>query len=472
MKTLDTKYTLFPNFKNYTLAFAKFQLIFRSHLPIISLVCCGLASSLTYLKILGTGDLRSQIPQFLFYFLMLSPFYLVASYIASHTSSRRLLFAILLFAFVFRMILLFTVPALSDDIYRYAWEGYLQTRGINPYLYAPSAPQLLPYRNEIWHFVNNKEVAAIYPPLSQFVNALIYLISSSIPGFKIAFIILDGMVIWGILKLLQRRSNNLCNIIFYAWNPLVIVEIAGSGHSDVLAVGLILWSAVLCLSHRPIKSVLLLAGAILSKIYPLLMVPLFFRRIQYRHWLWLPLTLLLGYLPYLKASQGLFSALSYYKEKWRFNGFLFEVLTRELSSEVAVERLVTVVILGLITVCLIKLDDLLRQLYWVVGAILLLVPTLFPWYLVWIIPFLCFFPNPAWMLFSFTSAISYYVLIDWWTLGIWRQNHFFLALEYYPFFGLLFFTLIKSLILKGMQRTEPKLNWSRYPAANKVARPD
>ena len=136
------------------------------------------------------------------------------------------------------------------------------------------------------------------------------------------------------------------------------------------------------------------------------------------------------------------------------------------------ERLVTVVILVLITLCLIKLDDLLRQLYWVVGAILLLVPTLFPWYLVWIIPFLCFFPNPAWMLFSFTSAISYYVLIDWWTLGIWRQNHFFLALEYYPFFGLLFFTLIKSLILKGMQRTEPKLNWSRYPAANKVARPD
>jgi alpha-1,6-mannosyltransferase len=442
----------FSSFSKYTFAATKFQLLFRSHLPIISLIGCGLASSLIYLKILGLGDLRNQIPQFLFYFLLLSPFYLVAGYIASRINNRRLLFTILLFAFLFRIILLFTAPTLSDDIYRYAWEGYLQTRGINPYLYAPSAPQLMPYRNEIWHFVNNKDVTAIYPPLSQLVNALVYLIFKSILGFKIAFMILDGMVIWGILNLLKLHSINRCNIIFYTWSPLVVVEIAGSGHSDVLVVGMILWSAVLCLSNRPLKSVPFLAGAILSKIYPLLMVPLFLRRIPYRHWLWLPPAVLLGYLPYLKASQGLFSALSYYKEKWRFNGFLFEVLSRTLSSEVAVERLVLVVMGVLITLSLTKLDDLLRQLYWLTGGLLLLVPTLFPWYVVWIIPFLCFFPNPAWMLFSFSSALSYYVLIDWWSLGIWRQNDLFLALEYYPFFGLLFFSVIKSLLSKRANR--------------------
>jgi len=441
-----------PTVSKYNLAFTKFQLIFRSRFAIIGLVCCGLASSLTYLKILESGDLRTQVPQFLFYFFILSPFYLGASYISNRVGSPRLLFVILLFAFVFRILLLFSAPSLSDDIYRYAWEGYLQTRGINPYLYAPNAPELVPYRNDIWPFVNNQEVAAIYPPFCQFVNALTYLIFRSILGFKIVFLILDGIVIWAILKLLKLRSDNRCNIIFYAWNPLVIVEIAGSGHSDTLAIGLILWSAVLCLSHRPIKSVLLLAGAILSKLYPLLIVPLFLRRIQYRHWLWLPAALLLGYLPYLKASQGLFSALFFYKEKWRFNGFLFQAMERTLSSEVAVEQLVVVVILILIIVSLTKLDDLLQQLYWVTGGILLLVPTLFPWYLVWIIPFLCFFPNPAWMLFSFTSAISYYVLTDWWTLGIWRQNHFFLALEYYPFLGLLLFTWTKNLLLKGTKK--------------------
>src|SRR5262245_60232434 len=209
----------------------------------------------------------------------------------------------------------------------------------------------------------------------------------------------------------------------------MVTEIAGSGHHDGLVIALLLWATICCLTKRPVQSVLLLGSSVLSKLYPILIVPFFFKRIAPRHWFWLPLVLALGYAPYLRAGSHLFEALSYYKEKWRFNGFLFGVLNRVLS-EVVTKRIVVVVMLILIAFALFKSTDLLKQQYWVVGGLLLLAPTLFPWYLAWIIPLLCFFPSPAWIVFSVTSALSYYVLIDWWTLGVWRQSEFFITLQY------------------------------------------
>src|SRR4029450_10116090 len=116
-----------------------------------------------------------------------------------------------------------------------------------------------------------------------------------------------------------------------------------------------------------------------------------------------------------------------------------------LSSEVLSEKLIVLFIAILIIALLLGTNDLLKQLYWMTGAILLFAPTLFPWYMVWIIPYLCFFPNPAWLLFSITSAISYYVLIGWWTLGRWEQDSFLTALEYYPFLMLLVLAFIRKL---------------------------
>jgi len=435
--------------KNYTLGSRKYQLLSgksRPRIQIVTLISCGLISSLIYCKLLLLGDLRTHIPEYLFYFLILSLFYLAAGFISAQRALRPVLWVILAFALVFRLITVLSSPTLSDDVYRYAWEGYLQTRGINPYVWSPDSPELIPYRNTIWHSVNNKNITAIYPPLSQAFSALTFFLTGSIWGFKLLFLTLDGAVIFGILKLLGLRSQNLSQVVFYAWNPLIVTEIAGSGHNDTLVVALLLWATFCCLTNRPIQSILLLGASILSKLYPILMVPFFFKRIAPRHWFWLPLVLTLGYAPYIRAGGHLFAALSYYKEKWRFNGFLFGTLTQAFSSEALAERIVIVVIVLLIALSFIKSADLLRQQYWLVGGVLLLAPTLFPWYLAWIIPLLCFFPSPAWIAFSVTSALSYYVLIDWWTLGVWRQNDLFMALQYYPLFGLLLFDWSRSLL--------------------------
>jgi alpha-1,6-mannosyltransferase len=432
--------------KKYTFANPKFQLLSKPRFLTLSLVFCGLASTLTYLKVHQLGDLRTHIPEFLLFYFIASIFYLISSYISTRTTDDRTCVGIILsFACIFRFILFLCSPSLSDDVYRYAWEGYLQTKGINPYSFSPMATELEPYRNELWALVNNREVSAIYPPLSQIVNASIYFQFHSVWGFKACFLVFDGLVIYGLLKLLKIHGNRRCNVIYYAWSPLTIVEIAGSGHHDVLVIGILLWSAFFCLSNRPRRAILFLSASVLTKLYPILMTPFFLKKTRLRHWFLFPLPIILAYLPYIKAGRNMFSALLYYRDKWRFNGFLYELIAGRLSSEVLAEKLIVLFIAILMIAFLLGTQDLLKQLYWMTGAILLFAPTLFPWYFVWIVPYLCFFPNPAWLLFSITSATSYYVLIAWWTLGRWEQDSFFTALEYYPFFILLGLTLIRKL---------------------------
>ena len=150
----------------------------------------------------------------------------------------------------------------------------------------------------------------------------------------------------------SSTGGNSGDIIFYAWNPLVIVEIAGSGHHDACVVALLLAAALFTLTAHQGKAVLALAGSILCKLYPVASLPFFFKRIGWRHSVWLPFILVVGYLPYASAGSRLFSALLYYREKWRFNGFLFLQLSEQLKDERQVEQLMLLVVGVVIGVCL------------------------------------------------------------------------------------------------------------------------
>jgi len=79
----------------------------------------------------------------------------------------------------------------------------------------------------------------------------------------------------------------------------------------------------------------------------------------------------------------------------------------------------------------------LRASYALLAAVLLLSPSVFPWYVTWLVPFLCFFPHPAWLLFTVTVLLSYHVLIDFTALGLWHYDPWLVGLEYIPVYGLL-----------------------------------
>lgn len=124
-----------------------------------------------------------------------------------------------------RLILLFMYP--GDDIWRYLWEGYIQTQGFSPYDFAPNAAELIPYRTEWWSQINHQSVSAIYPPLTQLGFRILATISPSVILFKTSFAIADLTICW----LLTKKFTYL-QTVFYAWNPLIIYSFAGGGHYD------------------------------------------------------------------------------------------------------------------------------------------------------------------------------------------------------------------------------------------------
>ncbi|MEO0539354.1 MAG: glycosyltransferase family 2 protein [Cyanobacteria bacterium P01_A01_bin.105] len=124
-----------------------------------------------------------------------------------------------------RLVLLPMVP--GDDIWRYLWEGYLQTQGMSPYAFPPNADVLEPLRPVWWGQINHPDVSAIYPPITQFGFRLLATIGLSVPLFKAAFAAAD----LAICGLLSQRFGYRATLL-YAWNPLVIYSFAGGGHYD------------------------------------------------------------------------------------------------------------------------------------------------------------------------------------------------------------------------------------------------
>ncbi|NJR39546.1 MAG: hypothetical protein HC781_12945 [Leptolyngbyaceae cyanobacterium CSU_1_4] len=115
----------------------------------------------------------------------------------------------------------------SDDIWRYLWEGHIQTLGFSPYHFAPNAPELEPYRTVWWSQINHAEVSAIYPPMTQLGFRMLAAIDPNLYLFKLAFILPDLRV----CGLLSRQFGTVRSTL-YAWNPMIIYSFAGGAHYD------------------------------------------------------------------------------------------------------------------------------------------------------------------------------------------------------------------------------------------------
>ncbi len=128
-----------------------------------------------------------------------------------------------------RVLLLPMAP--GDDVWRYLWEGRMQSAGFSPYLHAPDDPYLVTWRDATWAFINHKEFSAIYPPLAQIALRLITAVSTTVLAMKLAFIVADLAV----CRLLAKRFGLPATLV-YAWNPLVIYVGAGGAHYESLLV--------------------------------------------------------------------------------------------------------------------------------------------------------------------------------------------------------------------------------------------
>jgi hypothetical protein len=242
----------------------------------------------------------------------------VALILRSRPSARGL-WMVLAGAALLRLTVVFFPPFLSNDMFRYIWDGWVQAAGINPYRYIPADAHLAFLRDAtVFPNINRADYAhTIYPPAAQ----MIFLISSSIGrllamppvlAMKLAMLAFEGVGIWAMIRLLDYAALPRARILIYAWNPLPVWEFAGSGHVDAIAICFIALALLAVCAGRSGWGAAALAAAVLTKFLPVILLPALWRR-----WDWKFAAVFIGmiallYAPYLGVGKAVLGFLGGY----------------------------------------------------------------------------------------------------------------------------------------------------------------
>jgi len=426
------------------------------------------SARLSHEFVYGQGHWQRPIGLFVAVYLTVWVFSMLALRQARQLPHDHLgIWVILTFAVLFRLTLLFSQPIQEDDFYRYLWDGKVVASGLNPYQIAPSTvrnqaesgkesqrfARLLKQDEDlalILSRVNHAEVPTIYPPLAEAVFALTaWLAPGSLLALRLALLGFDLAVCGIIMAILRHCASNVLLVVVYAWSPLVIKETINSAHYDVVPTFFLTLALLCALKDKIVLAHASLALAILGKVYPVLLLPVFLWRTVVCHGRSQALlgfgvvftVVILGYAPFLDAGVMLWQGTLAFADRWQANSLLFPLLGW-LTGERWVTNAVVVVLLGGAVLALLCSHDVraerefLRVNFLVLGALFLLSPVGNPWYFLWIVPFLCVFPLRSWLLLS--GLLGLYYL---WFYFVYRDAaetfRWVIWLEYVPFYGLL-----------------------------------
>ncbi|MFH2007715.1 MAG: hypothetical protein ABI333_14110 [bacterium] len=350
--------------------------------------------------------------------------------------------AVLAVAVLFRVALLPTSRYLSDDAYRYHWDGKVVSHGINPYRHPPQDPALDALRTDaIDRLINHPQVRTVYPPLAQLYFALGYTLT---PGRLLGFqllVLLSELCAWLLLLgELRRRGRSPAWILLAAWAPLVMFESYLPGHLDTLGLP---WLALLVISlsrDRPTLAGAALAVACLIKPLPIIFVPAALyhlgRRKGARFLLVAAAVVAVAYLPVLPAGEGVVESLWLMARKWSFNGSLAAGLDALLPQQTA--RLAAAAILAALLLGTVRLgSDLTTRLLLAMAAFVICTPNLYAWYAVWMLPLLVLRPDPPLLALGLLLPFSEVVNIAWRVDHVWAPPLWPSILLYGVFYPLL-----------------------------------
>jgi alpha-1,6-mannosyltransferase len=253
---------------------------------------------------------------------------------------------LLVAALLFRLALLFAWPNLSDDYFRFAWDGRLITHGFNPYLELPSQFIMTPgaetdgLDQDLYNQLNSPNYYTVYPPVNQALFALAaWLFPNHLLGsvviWRLCILLAEAGTIFLLLRLTRRLHLPQSDVLLYALNPLVIVELTGNLHFEAVMIFFSLlalyWLSKGFLS-RPFHwglSALSLALSVATKLMPLMLLPLLWKRLGFRKGLLyctiVGLVLLLTFAPFLSADlvRHFTSSVNLYFQKFEFNASLY-----------------------------------------------------------------------------------------------------------------------------------------------------
>ena len=329
-------------------------------------------------------------PSFLVPLAVAGVAYLLAirEFLFTPTFPKRVILIGLGLSAVWHLLFLRLPPGSDDDIHRYVWDGRVQRLGYNPYILVPSDPALEGLHTPETRTLNNPYLPSPYPPGAELFFRSVTAIHESTFALKAAFVLCAWVIVLVLLDVLPSSQQGEHWVLAYAWHPLLATEVAGSGHIDI--VGLLLLLVSVAALGRRWRTVAALAFglAVAVKLLPIVLLPLYWKRVRARDAVLAALVLATLYIPFLNHGRIPVGSLGTYLHSFRFNDPVFATLERVADPKFVVGLAVLV---GLLTAVWLRRNCAAWSsdaFAWPMAASLLCAPVVYPWYLLWLLPFL------------------------------------------------------------------------------------
>lgn len=389
---------------------------------------------------------------------------------------------VIAFGMLFRAVYLFALPELSEDVYRYLWDGNLVLNGLSPFAMTPTQvmevyPNLVDSGN--YALLNSKDYYSVYPPVQQLLYAAVMFLSGGffsvgLPVLRVFQLVMElgSMVL--ILKLIRHFKMHDSHLILYAFCPIIIIEFVGNMHGEVIMVFLILLSSWLLVTKRSVLSALVFGGAVLTKLLPLMLLPAIVFKIGWKRSISfvaiVGATSVLGLLPFVDQQliANISESLSKYYSNFEFNGSIYYIvrwvgILRDGYNPIWVVGPKLPLVAGLIILIISWLKR--KESGSVLGTFMIVWLTYYlfsttvnPWYVAVLIPLSIFSKSRVGVVWAVTVSLSYLSF----SVDGFQEQTWVLFAEYVPVYVLVLYELGAFQLLErrwALKKAEVK--WKR-----------
>jgi hypothetical protein len=303
-----------------------------------------------------------------------------------------------------------TIPTGSDDdVRRYVWDGRMQRLGYNPYLVIPGDPAFAALHTAETRALNNPHLPTIYPPGAELFFRAVTTIHESTSVLRVAFVLCDVAIVFILLDILRRSGQATHWVLAYAWHPLLATGVAGSGHVDIVGVLLLVMSFAALIRRRRTIAAVAFALAVAVKFLPIVLLPLYWRRIRIFDGVLGLVVFALLYIPFLNHGRVPLGSLGAYIQTYGFNDPVFAGLRHVAAPMLLAGLAVAAGIVGAIWSRMRTQSWSADAFAWPMAASLLCAPVVFPWYLLWLVPFMRSVSTLPLMVWTVTIIPTYVV---------------------------------------------------------------
>lgn len=394
-------------------------------------------------------------------------FFFLYIFIFTYTNDKNKIAFFIGVSILLRFILLFTLPNLSDDVYRFIWDGRLFINGHNPFDFLPSYyienNVSVPGINEaLFLKLNSPEYFTIYPPVAQGIFAIAcWLFPNSIIGstitMKIFLFLCEIGSLFFMKKLLDHFQLPVKNILLYGLNPLIIIELCGNLHFEAAMIFFLLAAIYFLIKNKTIISAFLLALSVASKLLPLMFLPFLIKRLGWKksiqYFTIVGSVIVLLFAPLLSGAffNNFGASLDLYFQKFEFNASIYYAI-RWIGYQVvgynwiqsAGPALAVIVLLGILSITFLEKNftwkNLFRKMLYAICLYLAFATIVHPWYLSLPIV-LCLFTQfrfpILWSGLIFLTYINY-------SYEAYFENLWIVRIEYILVFSFLIYELAKT----------------------------